>query len=295
MQLVPSPIALIAMDMDGTLLSGSPGRISPGNLAALQEAHARGIHLAICSGRVADDAGFFAHDAGLPMHILALNGGCILDRPFGEIIARHHMAKSDVDTVLALLDTYPSTFCCFADHDMVVNCTAEEAFGHAAQWGTHITRAGSRSTFRANSQGLDQLRAQGVSKFLVVPKDPAHIPLLREALAARAPGVEISSSWIDNLELNPKGVNKGTALRELAERLHIPMAQVMALGDNDNDIPMLREAAYGVAMGNATPGARSAAAYVTLPCSEDGVAAAIRTLAFQAPVAGVEKRDYAHR
>jgi len=284
-----SPIALIAMDMDGTLLSGAPGRISPENLAALREAHQRNIHLAICSGRVADDAGFFAYDAGLPMHILALNGGCIMDRPLGDILSTHHMAPADVEKILALLDVYPSLFCCFADQDLVVNCSPEEAEGHAQQWGSNILRPGSRCTFHANSEGLDQLRSRGISKFLVVPHVPAHLPLLRDALTTQVPGIEVSSSWINNLELNPKGINKGTALQELADRLEIPMNQVMALGDNDNDIPMLQVAGYGVAMGNSTPGALASAAYVTRSCDQDGVAAAIRSLALGADEPGVHK------
>ena len=59
------PIRLIAMDMDGTLLAGDTWRIPPENARALRLAAARGIRLALCSGRLPDDAGFFALDAGL--------------------------------------------------------------------------------------------------------------------------------------------------------------------------------------------------------------------------------------
>lgn len=66
------------------------------------------------------------------------------------------------------------------------------------------------------------------------------------------------------------------------------MAQVMAIGDNDNDVSMLEAAGFGVAMGNATPAALAAADYVTLPCLENGVAAAICALALGESVPGVK-------
>lgn len=74
-------------------------------------------------------------------------------------------------------------------------------------------------------------------------------------------------------------MNKGSGLRELADRLGVPMSRVMAIGDNGNDIPMLREAGFGVAMWNATPDTLAAADYVTRSVREDGVAHAIRRLA----------------
>ena len=79
------PIELIAMDMDGTLLVHS-NVIPEENIAALRLAHEAGIRLALCSGRIPDDMGFFAKDMGLPMHILALNGTCLMDRPLGGIL-----------------------------------------------------------------------------------------------------------------------------------------------------------------------------------------------------------------
>lgn len=84
-------------------------------------------------------------------------------------------------------------------------------------------------------------------------------------------------------------MNKGTGLRRLAELLDIPMEQVMAIGDNGNDIPMLREAGYGVAMGNATPDTVAASDWHTMPLQAHGVAAAIRHLALGEPVQGVTR------
>ena len=90
------------------------------------------------------------------------------------------------------------------------------------------------------------------------------------------PGVEINSSWWDNLEIMAAGVHKGAALRCLAQRLEIPLDEVMAIGDNENDLPMLQVAGLPVAMGNAVESVKQQCAFVTATNDEDGVARAVR-------------------
>ncbi len=72
-------------------------------------------------------------------------------------------------------------------------------------------------------------------------------------------------------EVMPKGCSKASGMEFLAERLGIPMEETAALGDSSNDIPMLRRAHIGIAMGNATEDVKAEAAYVTTSLEEDGV------------------------
>ena len=76
-------------------------------------------------------------------------------------------------------------------------------------------------------------------------------------------------------ETLPKGANKGVALKKLAEKLNIPREEVMAIGDGNNDIEMLKFAGVGVAMGNGTKMAKDAANYITDTNENNGVAKAI--------------------
>ena len=92
-------------------------------------------------------------------------------------------------------------------------------------------------------------------------------------------GADVTSSWYDNLEIIPGGVNKGSAVAELAASLGIPMDAVMAIGDQDNDIPMIAGAGIGVAVGNASPAVRAAADRVVGTNDRGGVAQAIEALA----------------
>ena len=81
----------------------------------------------------------------------------------------------------------------------------------------------------------------------------------------REPGVEISLST----------ANKGFALQALCELLHIPLQETMAIGDSDNDVPMLRIAGMAVASGNAPDVVKGYAHYVTADCNHDGVGQAL--------------------
>ena len=89
------------------------------------------------------------------------------------------------------------------------------------------------------------------------------------------PDLELVGSLKYNIEINAAGVNKGTGLVNLGRLLGIRREEIMACGDGDNDTVMLREAGFGVAMGNAEEQVKEAADYITLTNEEEGVAEAI--------------------
>ena len=81
----------------------------------------------------------------------------------------------------------------------------------------------------------------------------------------------------------PVSADKGTALRFVAKKLEIPLEQVLAIGDNPNDVPMFEAAGVSVAMGNAPLQVREAATTVGPSNDDEGVAWAIRKFALQGP------------
>ena len=283
------PIELIAMDMDGTLLVHD-NVIPEENVAALRQAHEAGIHLALCSGRIPDDMGFFAKDMGLPMHILALNGTCLMDRPLGSILHSDTIPPQSARAILTRLHALPVAYSLFSGHEIVTSLPHVTDDELRIIIGKNVTRPGGRTVIHRGGKGEEALADRGINKLMVFTEgDGAPLQALKAGLERDMPEVEISSSWVNNLEINPAGCNKGTALRALADSLGIPMGRVMALGDNDNDVPMLRAAGYGVAMGNATPAAVAAADWLAPGNEAFGVAAAVRCLALHQPVPGVRR------
>lgn len=283
------PIELIAMDMDGTLLVHD-NVIPKENVAALRQAHEAGIHLALCSGRIPDDMGFFAKDMGLPMHILALNGTCLMDRPLGSILHSDTIPPQAARAILTRLHALPVAYSLFSGHEIVTSLPQVTDDELRIIIGKNVTRPGGRTVIHRGSEGEEALADRGINKLMVFTEgDGAPLQALKAGLERDMPEVEVSSSWVNNIEINPAGCNKGTALRALADSLGIPMGRVMALGDNDNDVPMLRAAGYGVAMGNATPAAVAAADWLAPGNEAFGVAAAVRCLALRQPVPGVRR------
>jgi len=285
------PIRLIVMDMDGTLIYSPCLEIPPVNAAALREAAGRGIHLALCSGRMPDDAGLFAAHAGIPMHVLSLNGTCCMDRPLGPIRASTLIPPEVTARLMSVL--LPSGMCCglFREHELLITHPPETDAELTRSWGTHSLSPEGRCRVYRGTDQLDDMIKSGVNKIVVFDHlDSGLLPQLTQEIERAVPEAEITTSWARNLEINLHTVNKGTAVAGLAEELGIPMTQVMVIGDNDNDLAMLRCAGYSVAMGNASPAVRESARYITLPCEEHGVAAAIRRLALGENVPGVYER-----
>ena len=98
-------IQLIAMDMDGTLLTPPPIHITEKTIAVLKKASEQGIKLVLASGRPADDAGTFARNAGLDMAVIALNGSCMTLHPFDDLICVHHLKEDVVSLFCAIFSS----------------------------------------------------------------------------------------------------------------------------------------------------------------------------------------------
>lgn len=91
-------------------------------------------------------------------------------------------------------------------------------------------------------------------------------------------GLEVSKSWENNLEIMAKDISKGNALSILANIYGYDMSEVLALGDQQNDISMIEKAGMGVAMDNADEYVKSRADFITESNDLDGVANAIMNL-----------------
>ena len=95
-------------------------------------------------------------------------------------------------------------------------------------------------------------------------------------------GLRVTSSIPDNLEINAGDADKGSAVLAVAGMLGLSQENVLALGDNGNDVTMLKAAGVSVAMGDGSQEAIAAAGYTTVPHNEDGVAEAVRRFVLEA-------------
>ncbi|MCL6594325.1 MAG: HAD hydrolase family protein, partial [Alicyclobacillus sp.] len=119
-------------------------------------------------------------------------------------------------------------------------------------------------------------------KFGCYAERPEVLAAVWRQLQALGP-YELTQSNSANLEINPPGVSKASGLAVACRALGLAASQVVAIGDGRNDVPMLRWAGCGIAMGNASKPVQAAATWVTATCAEDGVACAIERLLAAGP------------
>jgi hydroxymethylpyrimidine pyrophosphatase-like HAD family hydrolase len=104
------------------------------------------------------------------------------------------------------------------------------------------------------------------------------VDLVAELKRLFSPGLTITRTHPRLVEGTAQGVDKGLGVLHLCELLNINPQRVLAIGDSDNDIPMLEAVGFGVAMGNSSPGVMAVAQYNAPPVEADGAAVALQEL-----------------
>lgn len=279
------PIRLIAFDLDGTLLD-SQKKLSEENRRALADAAAAGIVLVPTTGRLATAMTPAVGDLAFLRYVIAINGAEITDRAAGTCLARANIPVEQAVAAMRKFDAQPALYDCYMDGRGWMNAA------HYARIDEIVQTEEQRTWFRTLRSPVPDLKAFLLAQGRPVQKMQLFYHTAQEKEAAFAqvqaelPGLTVTSSWPQNIEVNSREANKGAALGRLCAHLGIPLAQTMALGDGTNDITMLRAAGLGVAMANADPLTLAAADAVTASCDENGAARAIRRWALGEPEQG---------
>ncbi|MGW1066396.1 HAD hydrolase family protein [Streptomyces aureus] len=257
-------VRLVCTDLDGTLLD-STGAIRERTLSTLAEAGRAEVAVVGVTGRPVRDTLDLARRYGLTGPVVCSNGAVTVDAATGRLLDCRGFGPGDTAGILrAVRDAVPGVA---LGVDSVSGLRLETAFVRRVP-----------NTWR-------HVVADGVSA--PVDTDPvvkilaAHPMLLVDELAAMIASVlgdraVITRSTGDFLELSAPGVDKGEALRSLAEGRGVPLEHTAAVGDMPNDIPMLRAAGLAAAVANAHEDALRAADIVLPSNDDEGVAALIR-------------------
>ncbi len=259
-------IRLVAIDLDNTLL-GSDLSISAANRNALERARDAGVVVAIATGRMFQTALRIVSDLGPDMPIAAYNGALIRTRDSGETLCSTPIDPEEGGRVVRFLWDFGVAFQAYFDDELYVPRLTPASAYYSSKYGAAVHVLGD----------IDEFARRASLKYLII-EDPARVDSVRRALEAFiGPGLRIMRSQPELLEIVDSRVSKGRALRHLAHRFRIDIAHTMAIGDSENDIDMLREAAVGVAVSGAGRDVQAAADYVVASNDDDGVAEALDT------------------
>jgi len=262
-------IRLVAFDLDHTLV-GDGLTISPRVKEAVAQALAQGVVVTLATGRGPTAAAKFATELDLHAPLICFQGALIYE----------HLAQRVLHEVRLESAAIP----------LIVNLAEERG------WNLEFHSPGMIYLPRELKDSREYLRLLGSAawervdnfltdmpeppyKFIISVRDPNERAALEAGLHAyfdQAPAkVSIVASHPLLVEGLPYGINKAVGLEWVADYLKIPPADVMAVGDNDNDVEMLRWAGVGVAMGDGSPAALAAADATVPSVGEDGAALAL--------------------
>ncbi|HHV65762.1 MAG TPA: HAD family phosphatase [Peptococcaceae bacterium] len=265
-------IKLIATDLDGTLLT-EDWRISPRNIQAVRQALAQGIKVTLATGRMAAATRGYARELGLDVPLITYHGALIEQAGSGEVLYRKVVPvdlAAEIVEYLLRKDIHNQIF--LKDRVFVRKANKYSEF-YSRMAGLKVEEADFAKLLAKEPEGVEKILCIGEKEVLQRAKEE-----LKETYGEKLHFTSSSDQFMDML--HPE-VNKGTALKALAEQWGIEPGEVMALGDSINDKEMLTYAGLGVAMGNAHPELKKIAGYITAPYWEDGVAQAIEKFCFK--------------
>ena len=275
-----TPIRLVALDLDGTLLD-SQSQISPRTRQAIADAVGRGVIVLPCTGRPLSSLPPLVAQLPGIRYAITTNGAAVWDMgtdPLGAVYSRYADAARRQTHEPVLLERHclpPETarevFALYREYHGPLSILFQNR--HIQR---HSTEARQPDDGRTHVvRDLDEWmsrHAHEVEKFCMFFDS---IEIAQAALVRfRAfPGIEAVQGAPDNVEVTAAGVDKGTALLALADRLGIPREATLAIGDSDNDRAMLARAGVAAVMANALPEIRALGDIVsTRDNDHDGVA-----------------------
>ncbi|MCU5746636.1 Cof-type HAD-IIB family hydrolase [Staphylococcus sp. SQ8-PEA] len=282
-------IKLIASDMDGTLLNASH-EISDKNIEAIKYAQSQGITVVIATGRAFYEASAPVEDAKLAVPYICLNGAEVRDETFNIMSTSHlnheliQRIKNELNKEGVYFQVYTNRGIYTEDpeHDVEIYVDIAERAGQKAdveKIRAAIQKRLDNGTLKVVSDynAIESIPGEIIMKILAYDSDLEKIDRVSERLA-ESTHLAISSSSRGNIEITHSDAQKGIALHRIAEQLNIDMEEVMAIGDNLNDVSMLERVGYPVAMENATDEVKAVAKYETTSNEDDGVGHAIMRL-----------------
>ena len=277
-------IRLIATDLDDTLLDASSG-MTPRTQRALNAAMALGCGVTLSSGRMMEAMLPFAQRIGVNAPMLLYNGAMIYDHNTDETLYAPRIAYKTALGIVKLVEElgfyiqlYPGKgyFCSeIVDHTRAyarqINFQATPVHMPMAQWLRQNPRDMQKMLVIDTPEGADRIQAT-----------------LREAFPHGACYLKSKPHYV---EIAPEGVDKGRSLAFLAEHLGLTPDEVMAFGDGQNDVPMLKYAGAGYAMANACPQALACTSLIAPPNTEDGVAQVIEAYIREGRIGAMKKEN----
>lgn len=280
-------IELIVSDMDGTLLNEKM-KVSETNAKAIKTAMKKGIHFMVATGRGFTEAQPLLEEVGINCSFITLNGAQVYNEE-GSVIQNIGIDKQSVHEIVAAIKKR-NLYCEMTTSNGIYSDNKAKRIESVASllfetnpdttYKMAVVLAAARLeimniNYVEDYEQLVHDDSIEVLKIIAFSDDGRKVlgPLTEEL--EKSGELAITASFVNNIEINNINAQKGIALEAAAKKLNIPLENIMTLGDNFNDVSMLKVAGYSFAMENAEEEVKTYARYITTSNNNDGIAHAI--------------------
>lgn len=266
-------IRLIGLDLDGTTLT-TDKKLTPHTKEVLEACIRQGIEVLPATGRVW---------SGIPEelmkmegvhYVISSNGAAVVELATGKAVYTNGIAWDRALEVFDILERYDTFYDAYAEGNGWCEARFYENLNDYGIEPLIQRLVKSSRTCIENLREWVKEHKSPIEKINMFFRDEEKRQQAFRELS-EIPDLAVTCSLTNNLEINHCTCNKGDALLNLGKILGISMEQIMACGDGNNDLEMVRNAGVGVAMENGEDSVKEAADYVTVTNDEEGVARAI--------------------
>ena len=266
-------IKLIVSDIDRTILPANQ-IISPVTYNAVRDCRARGVEFVIASGRWYPAARKVAVDQlGIEDgYMIICNGGAVV-RSDGTPLAEWRLTPEQAQQIYELLKAEKVMMTAYVP-DAIYRVRGEYLTCFRLPETSYFARTRTYRVVDDDWQGFEEHGLNGPYKIEAYADDTGLLAELRRKVEAL--GFEANSAFPFNLEIMAPGAGKGAAVRWMTEHMGLTRDQVMGFGDYTNDLPMLENVGWPVAVDNAIDEVKRACRIIAPSCEDDGVARTIQ-------------------
>lgn len=267
---------IIASDLDETLIR-KDRTVSPEDIAAIHEFEKAGGLFVCCTGRPFWTAENTLRELGqydMPgRYVISFNGGAITENRGNKLLHFEGITFEQASELYRRGQKY----------DVCMHVyTKDVVYVRSINQG-EIDYLNNRQAYTLTEEkDLEFLRGTEIVKCLYENTDYAYLKSIAAELEDVTADMDVSYSSNRYLEFNKKGVNKGAGLHRLADMLGVDIRDTIAVGDNFNDLPMIREAGLGIGVANTVPDMKPLCDVITeATCEENAIAEVIRRYALK--------------
>ena len=261
---------IIACDLDETLLTTADRKVSAKNVAAVNAARERGVKFVVSTGRGFPSVSGTLSELGLlalpDEYVISFNGAAITENCGNRLLHCVEMPFEIVEKLFKRAETF----------DLGAHIyTLDKVYGYRFTDNERAYLAGRMEVEMRDDWSMDFLRGDKIVKILFVNPDQNYLWQMEREFADITANLTVSFSSNRYIEFSPTGVDKGSGLLKLAEMLGVKPEETIAIGDNFNDLSMIRAAGLGVGVANCVDGIKSDCNYITHATNDEGAVAEV--------------------